>query len=125
MPENEGKTPETEQEAVASEQKAAEPAPAPQQETPPHVDDTAAEGNGIPLEAVALKEDVLQMLEPLNAKLDALAKENTDLREQNAGLIARLDKYEKGDFGSLSQVGDPKGTKEKYKGFEEYSKQFM
>ncbi len=82
--------------------------------------DETGDGNAIPLSEVVLKSDLEAILDQriggLNAKIDALIKENADLKEQNEKLTQDLegsraetnavrDKYEVGDFGGMQPKG--------------------
>ena len=89
-------------------------------ETDPTVDSTPDEGNGIPLEAVALKDEVKlwikEALSAMQAKVDAVEKENTDLKDALAKAKSESDglrdKYERnGDFGSEQKRGSMFGVK--------------
>ena len=86
----------------------------------PTVDSTPEEGNGIPLEAVALKDEVKlwikEALSAMQAKVDAVEKENTDLKDALAKAKSESDglrdKYERnGDFGSEQKRGSMFGVK--------------
>ena len=94
----------------------------PEKETEPDptVDSTPDEGNGIPLEAVALKDEVKlwikEALSAMQAKVDAVEKENTDLKDALAKAKSESDglrdKYERnGDFGSEQKRGSMFGVK--------------
>lgn len=89
-------------------------------EPAPTVDSTPDEGNGIPLEAVALKDEVKlwikEALSAMQAKVDAVEKENTDLKDALAKAKSESDglrdKYERnGDFGSEQKRGSMFGVK--------------
>ena len=105
-------TAKTEETEVEEPEKEAEPAPT--------VDSTPDEGNGIPLEAVALKDEVKlwikEALSAMQAKVDAVEKENTDLKDALAKAKSESDglrdKYERnGDFGSEQKRGSMFGVK--------------
>ena len=94
----------------------------PEKETEPDptVDSTPDEGNGIPLEQVALKDEVKlwikEALSAMQAKVDAVEKENTDLKDALAKAKSESDglrdKYERnGDFGSEQKRGSMFGVK--------------
>ena len=113
--EEEVKTEETEK---TEEAKAEEPKK--ETEPDPTVDSTPEEGNGIPLEAVALKDEVKlwikEALSAMQAKVDAVEKENTDLKDALAKAKSESDglrdKYERnGDFGSEQKRGSMFGVK--------------
>ena len=89
-------------------------------EPAPTVDSTPDEGNGIPLEAVALKDEVKlwikEALSAMQAKVDAVEKENTDLKDALAKAKSESDglrdKYERnGDVGSGQKRGSMCGVK--------------
>lgn len=89
-------------------------------EPAPTVDSTPEEGNGIPLEQVALKDEVRlwikEALSAMQAKVDAVEKENTDLKDELAKAKSESDglrdKYERnGDFGSEQKKGSMFGVK--------------
>ena len=105
-------TAKTEETEVEEPEKEAEPAPT--------VDSTPDEGNGIPLEQVALKDEVKlwikEALSAMQAKVDAVEKENTDLKDALAKAKSESDglrdKYERnGDFGSEQKRGSMFGVK--------------
>ena len=94
--------------------------PEKESEPDPTVDSTPDEGNGIPLEAVALKDEVKlwikEALSAMQAKVDAVEKENTDLKDALAKAKSESDglrdKYERnGDFGSEQKRGSMFGVK--------------
>ena len=105
-------TEKTEEREVEEPEKETEPAPT--------VDSTPDEGNGIPLEQVALKDEVKlwikEALSAMQAKVDAVEKENTDLKDALAKAKSESDglrdKYERnGDFGSEQKKGSMFGVK--------------
>ena len=105
-------TAKTEEAKVEEPEKESEPAPT--------VDSTPEEGNGIPLEEVALKKEVRlwikEALSAMQAKVDAVEKENTDLKDALAKAKSESDglrdKYERnGDFGSEQKRGSMFGVK--------------
>lgn len=105
-------TEKTEETEVEEPEKETEPAPT--------VDSTPDEGNGIPLEQVALKDEVKlwikEALSAMQAKVDAVEKENTDLKDALAKAKSESDglrdKYERnGDFGSEQKRGSMFGVK--------------
>ena len=109
---------ETEETEKTEETKGAEPAKG--TAAAPTVDSTPDEGNGIPLEAVALKDEVRlwikEALSAMQAKVDAVEKENTDLKDALAKAKSESDglrdKYERnGDFGSEQKRGSMFGVK--------------
>ena len=109
---------ETEETEKTEETKGAEPAKG--TAAAPTVDSTPDEGNGIPLEEVALKKEVRlwikEALSAMQAKVDAVEKENTDLKDALAKAKSESDglrdKYERnGDFGSEQKRGSMFGVK--------------
>ena len=105
-------TEKTEEREVEEPEKETEPAPT--------VDSTPDAGNGIPLEQVALKDEVKlwikEALSAMQAKVDAVEKENTDLKDALAKAKSESDglrdKYERnGDFGSEQKRGSMFGVK--------------
>lgn len=109
---------ETEETEKTEETKGAEPAKG--TDAAPTVDSTPDEGNGIPLEEVALKKEVRlwikEALSAMQAKVDAVEKENTDLKDALAKAKSESDglrdKYERnGDFGSEQKRGSMFGVK--------------
>ena len=109
---------ETEETEKTEETKGAEPAKG--TADAPTVDSTPEEGNGIPLEQVALKDEVRlwikEALSAMQAKVDAVEKENTDLKDALAKAKSESDglrdKYERnGDFGSEQKRGSMFGVK--------------
>ena len=110
-------TEKTEEREVEEPEKETEPAPT--------VDSTPDEGNGIPLEQVALKDEVKlwikEALSAMQAKVDAVEKENTDLKDALAKAKSESDglrdKYERnGDFGSEQKKGSMFGVMSDSKG---------
>ena len=108
----------TEETAKKEEAKGEEPEK--ETEPDPTVDSTPDEGNGIPLEQVALKDEVKlwikEALSAMQAKVDAVEKENTDLKDALAKAKSESDglrdKYERnGDFGSEQKRGSMFGVK--------------
>lgn len=89
------------------------------------VDTESTEPNAISIADIVTKAELQEMLGALNAKLDALIKENGDLKDANAKLT---EKYESGDFGTDVRqgtiAGADKATKS-YQSFDDYAKQFM
>ena len=98
-------------------------------EPAPTVSGIDATGNGVRLEDVVLKTDLHDAIAALEAKYDALFKENNDLKEK----LSEADKdrnelrkkYEEEDFGGYAKQGVDGKNKSANGTFEEYSKQFM
>lgn len=82
--------------------------------------------NAIPLSDVVLKSELYERLDALNAKFDAVIKENADLKN---ALSAMKEKYEDKDFGNIAKQGLIKGDKDANttfkETFDEYAKKFM
>ena len=95
----------------------------------PTVSGVDATGNGVRVEDVVLKTDLHDAIAALEAKYDALFKENNDLKEK----LSEADKdrnelrkkYEEEDFGGYAKQGVDGKNKSANETFEEYSKQFM
>ena len=89
----------------------------------PQVNETPAVGNGIRVEDIVTKDDLKIALDSLSAKLDAIIKENTDLKAANEHI---RQKYEdNGDFGGEQKQGLDTKQRSANETFAEYSKQFM
>lgn len=84
------------------------------------------EPNAIPLEQVVTKDELFQYLDAMNAKFDAVVKENADLKDK---LSSMQDKYENKDFGNAQKQGliqsDKNANEQFNETFESYSKKFM
>lgn len=101
----------------------------PEEVPAPTVSGVDATGNGVRLEDVVLKTDLHDAIAALEAKYDALFKENNDLKEK----LSEADKdrnelrkkYEEDDFGGYAKQGVDGKNKSANETFEEYSKQFM
>lgn len=84
--------------------------------------ETEPEGNGIRLEDVVTKDYLAEKFAALEAKFDAVIKENGDLKEK---LSFMENKYEDKDFGDISRKGVMTKDNDANSSFDEYSKQFM
>lgn len=97
--------------------------------TEPQVSETEPSGNGIRVEDLVTKDMLAERLSALEAKFDAVVKENSDLKEQlsnkNDELNGMKDKYENKDFGGFQKQGIMDKNKYANSSFDEYSKQFM
>lgn len=97
--------------------------------TAPQVNETEPQGNGIRVEDLVTKEMLAERLAAIEAKFDAVVKENSDLKEQLSAkdneLNGMKDKYENKDFGNFQKQGVQVKDKIANSSFEEYSKQFM
>lgn len=98
-------------------------------EEQPKVEEETTTAVGIRVEDLATKDDLAQALSALNAKLDALINENTQLKDklaesesENKGL---KQKYEEGDFGTNYKQGMTTKNEAANETFEEYSRKFM
>lgn len=93
------------------------------------VQETEPQGNGIPLTDLVTKDILKEALSAMEAKFEAVVKENADLKDQlsksqkdNDDL---RDKYENKDFGNFNKQGMIAKDKDANSTFDEYSKQFM
>ena len=119
----------TEQEQGDGAQNPPAPENNPEEVPAPTVSGVDAPGNGVRVEDVVLKTDLHDAIAALEAKYDALFKENNDLKEK----LSEADKdrnelrkkYEEGDFGGYAKQGVDGKNKSANETFEEYSKQFM
>lgn len=100
-----------------------------EQTTDPQVEETEPQGNGIDVNDLVTKDMLTQALASMEAKFNAVVKENSDLKEQLSkavddakGLRA---KYEDSDFGNNSSKGVSARDTRSYENFEDYSRQFM
>lgn len=86
------------------------------------VEEVEPAGNGVRVEDLVTKDDLAEKLAALEAKFDAVIKENGDLKNE----VSRLqDKYEDKDFGGLSAQGVMQKDENANSTFDEYSKKFM
>ena len=133
----------TEQEEKATEKKEevvetkTEEEKADEQDPAPVVEEEKESNKGVRVEDLMLKEDFEARFSALEAKLDAIIKESSDLKEQNAQLLDGKtkaenetenlkNKYERADFGNISSRNMGGGNEPKqYQSFDEYSKEFM
>jgi chromosome segregation ATPase len=90
---------------------------------------TEPDGNGIRVEDLVTKEMLADKFAALEAKFDAVLKENADLKEKlsnaNKEVDDMKDKYENKDFGNTTKRGVMEKDKHANSSFEEYSKAFM
>lgn len=97
--------------------------------TAPQVSETDPQGNGIRVEDLVTKEMLAERLAALEAKFDAVVKENSDLKDKLSSKSEELDgmkdKYENKDFGNFQKQGMQVKDKQANSSFDEYSKQFM
>lgn len=106
-----------------------EEAETPVAETENVVSETEGKGNGISIDDVVTKDFLKEMLDGFSAKLDAVLKENKDLKEKLAEKETEngnlKEKYENHDFGNTAKKGVQAKDTKSIDTFEEYSKQFM
>ena len=125
QPVAEEKPVEEEQEEVVEEQTAKEE---PKPETP-EVQEVEPVGNGVRIEDLVTKDELMERLSAFEAKFDALVKENTDLKDQLAKSQEETnglkDKYENKDFGNISRQGVIEKDKYANETFDNYAKQFL
>ena len=97
--------------------------------TAPQVNETEPQGNGVRVEDLVTKEMLAERLAALEAKFDAVVKENSDLKDKLSSKSEELDgmkdKYENKDFGNFQKQGVQVKDKQANSSFDEYSKQFM
>lgn len=86
------------------------------------VQETETDGNGVRIEDLVTKEELAERLSAMEAKFDAVLKENGDLKNK---LSAMEDKYENKDFGNFQKQGMLEKDKQANSTFDEYAKQFM
>lgn len=127
---------ETKEEEKVEEPKKEEPTAPAEEETAkeeeptaPQVEETEPQGNGIDINELVTKDMLAQRLSALEAKFDAVVKENQDLKDQLSSKSEELDgmkdKYENKDFGNFQKQGVQVRDKQANSSFDEYSKQFM
>lgn len=128
---------ETKEEEKVEEPKKEEPTAPTEEETakdeeptaPLQVEDTPPQGNGVRVEDLVTKEMFAERLAALEAKFDAVVKENGDLKNQlstkSEELDGMKDKYENKDFGNFQRQGVMTKDKSANSSFDEYSKAFM
>lgn len=81
------------------------------------------------VEDIVTKDEMAERIAALEAKIDAVLKENKDLTdklsESTNELNGMKDKYENKDFGNMQKQGMVQQNKSANSTFDEYSKQFM
>lgn len=126
--ETEKKVEETKEEEKPTEEKSNDTAKD-EEPTAPQVNDTEPNGNGVRIEDLVTKEMLAERLAALEAKFDAVVKENTDLKNELSNKSDELngmkDKYENKDFGNFQKQGMVQKDKHANSSFDEYSKAFM
>lgn len=129
----EEKTEEVKEEPVKTEEKTEEPVKTEEKtEEPPaemEVQETEPQGNGIDINDLVTKDMLSQAMAAMEAKYDAVVKENADLKnklaETQQDADSLRDKYENKDFGNSVRQGVIGKDKSANETFESYSKQFM
>ena len=115
----------TKKEEVVEEQTAKEE-PKPEN---PEVQEVEPVGNGVRIEDLVTKDELMERLSAFEAKFDALVKENTNLKDQLAKSQEETnglkDKYENKDFGNISRQGVIEKDKYANETFDNYAKQFL
>lgn len=100
----------------------------PKTETP-EVQEVEPVGNGVRVEDLVTKDELMERLSAFEAKFDALVKENTDLKDKLAKSQEETnglkDKYENKDFGNISRQGVIEKDKYANETFDNYAKQFL
>lgn len=91
--------------------------------------ETTEQGNGININDLVTKDMLAERLSALEAKLDAVFKENQDLKEELSKAKEETnglkDKYENKDFGGNSRQGVQTKNNSANETFEEYAKRFL
>ena len=97
--------------------------------TAPQVEETEPVGNGLRVEDLVTKDMLAERFSALEAKLEAIVKENQDLKnkltDKDNELNGMKDKYENKDFGNFQKQGMVNQDKIANSSFDEYSRQFM
>lgn len=98
--------------------------------TAPQVQEVEQQGNGIDINDLVTKDMLSQALSSMEAKFNAVVKENADLKDQlsKAQQDAKglREKYEDSDFGNNGSKGATKAdASTAYETFESYSRRFM
>ena len=129
---------EKEEETKTEEKSAEETSEEPKEEEQPVVEQTMKKtSDGLTVDDIMTKDDFNARFAALEAKFDALANENNQLKEQNAQLLegktraeeetqGLKNKYENTSFGNYGKNGEVKfASKEHhYESFDEYSSKF-
>ena len=97
--------------------------------TTQEVQETEGVGNGVRVEDLVTKDLLAERLAAFEAKLDAVIKENQDLKDELSKAKSETDglkaKYEEKDFGGAHKNGTVAKDKDAEETFESYSRQFM
>lgn len=103
--------------------------PTKEEQTAPEVEETEPVGNGIRIEDLVTKDELMERLSAFEAKFEAVVKENTDLKNQLSAAKEESnglkEKYENKDFGNFGRQGVMEKNKDVNETFESYSRQFM
>ena len=88
------------------------------------VEETSSTGAGLKIKDIATKDFVHELIDALEAKLESVVKENTDLKEKITAkddeINGMKDKYENGDFGGFQKQGIMEKNKDANSKFETY-----
>jgi hypothetical protein len=94
----------------------------------PIVEQEMEDNIAIPIDQIVTKEYLLEQLNSLNAKFDAVIKENKDLKdkleESNSKVDQMSKKYEEHDFGNVSKNGVTTKDTKANESFDEYCSKF-
>lgn len=116
-------------EEKAQPEKVAEPVKEEPKTENPEVQEVEPVGNGVRVEDLVTKDELMERLSAFEAKFDALVKENTDLKDQLSKSQEETnglkDKYENKDFGNVSRQGVIEKDKSANETFDSYAKQFL
>ena len=95
----------------------------------PEVQEVEPVGNGVRVEDLVTKDELMERLSAFEAKFDALVKENTDLKDQLSKSQEETnglkEKYENKDFGNVNRQGVIEKDKSANETFDSYAKQFL
>ena len=93
------------------------------------VQETEPQGNGVDINDLVTKDMLSQALSSMEAKFNAVVKENQDLKDKltqsQKDTEDLREKYENKDFGNFNKQGVMSKDKSANSTFDEYSKQFM
>ena len=93
------------------------------------VQETEPQGNGVDINDLVTKDMLSQALSSMEAKFNAVVKENQDLKDKltqsQKDTEDLREKYENKDFGNFNKQGVMSKDKSANSSFDEYSKQFM
>lgn len=94
----------------------------------PIVEQEMEDNIAIPIDQIVTKEYLIEQLNSLNAKFDAVIKENKDLKdkleESNSKVDQMSKKYEEHDFGNVSKNGVTTKDTKANESFDEYCSKF-